>query len=182
MLLIEKNNILSIKNAFNRKKMKTLILIRHAKSSWDFDVIDHERPLSKRGKRDAELIGYKLSELQLVADLILVSDANRTKSTANIILPFLDLATSNAELKHDLYDFSGSGLTRVIKNCDNSIQNLMVFGHNHAITSFVNSYGDKFIDNVPTCGVVIIQFNTDNWKNINDGRTIEVIFPKLIRG
>ena len=57
----------------------------------------------------------------------------------------------------------------------------MVFGHNHAITHFVNKFGDKFIDNVPTCGVVIIEFDIDEWRNIKKGKTVKTIFPREFR-
>jgi phosphohistidine phosphatase len=83
---------------------------------------------------------------------------------------------------HELYDFSGENLIKVLKSVDNSINNLMVFGHNHAITHFVNTYGDTFIDNVPTCGVVIIEFDIENWKNLKSGKTTKTLFPRDLKG
>ena len=77
--------------------------------------------------------------------------------------------------------FQGENLLQVIKNCDDTVNNLMVFGHNHAITAFVNTYGDKFIDNVPTCGVVIIEFNINNWKDLKKGKTVKTLFPKDLK-
>lgn len=161
--------------------MKKLILIRHAKSSWKYNVIDHERPLNTKGFLDSGLIASFLEEKQIKTDLVMVSDSFRTKQTSEIILPKLKINPNKIVFSHNLYDFSGENLTQTIKNCDNSVNTLMVVGHNHAITAFANTYGNFFIDNVPTCGVVIIEFNVTNWNQINQGQTIETIFPKNLR-
>lgn len=161
--------------------MKKLILIRHAKSSWKHDVIDHERPLNERGINDAHLISNKLLNDKLRVDLVVCSDAVRTKTTAHIFTLNLGINQDIVEYDHDLYDFQGANLIKGIKNCDNSINNLMVFGHNHAITHFVNTYGSEFIDNVPTSGVVIIKFEIDNWLDLNKGTTIKTLFPRDIK-
>jgi phosphohistidine phosphatase len=162
--------------------MKKLILIRHAKSSWKFDVIDHERPLNDKGLFDSGLVSDLLKNKEIEVDCVMISDALRTKLTSEIILPKLNINENKIVFSHDLYDFSGGNLIQTIKNCDNSVKTLMVFGHNHAITSFVNTYGSLHIDNVPTCGVVIIEFNIDKWNELNQGETIETIFPKDLRG
>lgn len=182
MNFIDKNNFLPIINAFNRKKMKKLILIRHAKSSWKFNVIDHERQLNSRGLSDSVLIASGLESKGVTADLVMISDAIRTKTTSEIILNQLKINKEKILFSHDLYDFSGGNLTQVIKDCDNGINTLMIFGHNHAITAFVNTYGDKYIENVPTCGVVIIDFDIKSWNGLNEGKTIKTIFPKDLRG
>lgn len=161
--------------------MKKLILIRHAKSSWEHDVIDHKRPLSKRGIKDANLVAKQLKSLGFTADLVLISDATRTTLTANIILPELNIGKEKIVLTHDLYDFSGINLTKVIKNCMDHVETLLVFGHNHAVTGFVNAYGSAYIDNVPTCGVVVIEFDTNEWSNISSGKTLTSIFPRDLR-
>ncbi|NMH89488.1 SixA phosphatase family protein [Flavivirga algicola] len=161
--------------------MKNLILVRHAKSSWEHNVIDHERPLNKRGFKDADLVSNNLKARDLNIDLILSSDAMRAKTTANIFISNLGVDTYTVHLNHDLYDFSGTNLTEVIKTCDNSVDTLMVFGHNHAITSFVNTYGSSYIDNVPTSGVVVIAFDIDNWKNLDKGKTMWTLFPRDLK-
>lgn len=161
--------------------MKNLILVRHAKSSWEFNLNDHERPLNKRGFSDADLVSKHLIVDKLNPDIILSSDTVRTKTTASIFLNNLSLKSREIELDHNLYDFTGSKLLEVIKNTSDSINNLMIFGHNHAITAFVNTYGDVFIDNVPTCGVVSIEFNIDKWEDLNKGKTIKTLFPKDLK-
>lgn len=161
--------------------MKKLILVRHAKSSWKFDVIDHERPLNDRGLSDAELISTSIKKSDPIIDFVLSSDAIRTKSTLDFFINALNINKSIVTFSHDLYDFSGENLIEVIKSVDDSINNLMVFGHNHAITHFVNMFGDRFIDNVPTCGVVIIEFEIEHWQNLNSGKTVKTIFPKDLK-
>tara|TARA_R110000868_G_scaffold5821_2_gene34091 strand:+ start:2148 stop:2636 length:489 start_codon:yes stop_codon:yes gene_type:complete len=161
--------------------MKTLILVRHAKSSWEYDVIDHERPLNKRGQNDALMLSKHVKSKNLTIDLVLSSDAVRAKTTADIFMDNLNISQELFRLNHNLYDFSGENLTQTIKQCDDSINHLMIFGHNHAITSFVNTYGDKYIDNVPTCGVTIIEFEIDFWKNLNQGKTISTLFPRDLK-
>ena len=158
--------------------MKTLILVRHAKSSWEFNMNDHDRPLNERGISDANLISKHLKEQKLEIDLVLTSDAERAKSTAKIVVANLNIDASTFHMEKNLYDFSGKNLVRVIQNCENSVDTLMIFGHNHAVTAFVNTYGTILIDNVPTCGVVIITFNIKDWKDLIKGETITTLFPK----
>ena len=161
--------------------MKKLILVRHAKSSWEFNITDYERPLNERGLKDAELVSKHLITDNLSPDLVLSSDANRAKTTASIFIKNLNIDKNKMQLVHNLYDFTGSNLLQVIQNCDNSVGNLMIFGHNHALTGFVNSYGDTFIENVPTCGVVILEFNIDNWEDLTKGKTLKTLFPKNLK-
>ncbi len=160
--------------------MKKLIIVRHAKSSWQYDVIDHERPLNDRGFDDAHKVSNEFKG-KLNPDLVLSSDALRAISTANIFISNLGIDTNKVLLNHDLYDFSGENLIRVIKSCHDIYKELMVFGHNHAITAFVNSYGNKPIENVPTCGVVIIEFDILNWSDLKPGKTIHTIFPRDLK-
>jgi phosphohistidine phosphatase len=158
--------------------MKNLVLVRHAKSSWEYDVIDHERPLKDRGINDAKIISEEFNNQDMQIDKVLISDANRTKLTAEIFKKVLRFNPDICSYNHNLYDFSGELLTKVIKRCDDSIKNLMVFGHNYAITNFVNSYGDKYFENVPTSGLVWLEFHTKHWKDINEGKTKLYLFPR----
>ena len=161
--------------------MKKIMLIRHAKSSWKYDVIDHERPLNTRGKEDVELVSKHIGNSLLSPDVVLISDAFRAKSTADVFIENLNINRDIVHLNHDLYDFSGSNLLRIVKACNDNVDKLMIFGHNHAITAFVNAYGSKYIENVPTCGVVIIEFDIDNWTNLNKGKTVRTVFPRDLK-
>ena len=93
----------------------------------------------------------------------------------------LNISADLIVLNHDLYDFSGYNLINVIKACDEAINNLMIFGHNHAITAFVNTYGDVYIDNVPTSGVVILEFDIKQWRDLKPGKTVSTLFPKDLK-
>jgi len=161
--------------------MKTLYLIRHAKSSWEHDVIDHERPLNNRGFKDANLVSNHLKDRLKLPDLVLSSDAMRAKTTAYIFVKNLGMNESDVILNHQLYDFSGRDLTNVISNCDDSVDILMVFGHNHAMTGFVNTYGNKYTGNVATSGFTHIELDIDSWKDLKPGKTLEMVFPKNLK-
>ncbi|TNJ41722.1 histidine phosphatase family protein [Tamlana fucoidanivorans] len=161
--------------------MKTLILVRHAKSSWEFDVIDHERPLNNRGFNDADLVSKVLKMSKLKVDKLISSDAVRAKTTAEFFIENLPVNKNIVSYDYDLYDFSGESLVKVIQETDDSVDELMVFGHNHAITHFANTYGSIYIENVPTCGVVIFQFDIETWNTLKLGKTIKTLFPKDLK-
>ncbi len=161
--------------------MKTLYLVRHAKSSWKHDVDDHKRPLKKRGQRDAHLVSEKVKAEIVPPQKIVTSDATRALSTAHFFKEALDVPESNFEMEHELYDFSGQNVMRIIKSLDDSLDTVMIVGHNHAFTSIVNMLGDRYIENVPTCGFVMLQFDEDHWKDITTGRTVKTIFPRDLK-
>ncbi|MCB4808640.1 histidine phosphatase family protein [Tamlana sp. 62-3] len=161
--------------------MKKLTIVRHAKSSWEYNLSDHERPLNARGFKDAGLVSNALKHLELYFDKLISSDAMRAKTTANIFVENLKIKKSICSLNRDLYDFSGEKLIQVIQSNSNDINHLIVFGHNNAITSFVNLYGDVYFNNIPTCGVCILEFDIDEWRNLKQGKTIKTIFPKHLK-
>ncbi|MBU2951028.1 histidine phosphatase family protein [Tamlana agarivorans] len=161
--------------------MKNIILIRHAKSSWEFDVIDHERPLNNRGVADANLVSKQLHKDGVSIDQLVSSDAIRAKDTAGIFISNLKIDNNIVSYHYDLYDFAGYNLIEFIKSCSDAIHNLMIFGHNHAITDFVNTYGNRSIDNVPTSGLVKIQFDVLHWNEIEQGETVKTLFPRDLK-
>ena len=161
--------------------MKNLTLIRHAKSSWEHQVTDFERPLKSRGIKDAKIISSHVKNRIFIPDLILCSDSTRTKSTAEIFIKNLDFQNVGLQFSHDLYNFSVGNLVNKIKNCNDAVNSLMIFGHNHAITDFTNTFGSEHFDNVPTCGLIQIRFNIDSWKNLNKGETLFSVFPKELK-
>ncbi|WP_420574249.1 SixA phosphatase family protein [Kordia sp.] len=161
--------------------MKTLIIVRHAKSSWEYPVDDKDRTLKLRGIKDAHLVANHIADKINTPDIIYSSIANRALHTCAIFTRCLQYPFDKVVIKEDMYDFGGSGLVNVVKSCDNEVDTLMVFGHNHAITAVVNTYGSQFFDNVPTSGTVVIQFDTDSWKTISEGSTILKVFPKDLK-
>lgn len=161
--------------------MKNLFLIRHAKSSWDLPLSDIDRPISQRGINDALLVSSKLNKLLPNRFVVWSSIAKRTQETCYIFAQNLLIPIENIIFRKDLYTFDYLDLYEKIKECDNQFENIILFGHNDAITNFVNSFSNKYIDNVPTSGVVQIEFDNDNWLNIKKGKVKSILFPKLIR-
>jgi phosphohistidine phosphatase len=161
--------------------MKTLYLVRHAKSSWKYDLPDHQRPLKSRGESDAALVSEKVKNEYKAPEKIISSDAARAQTTALFFKNAFGISDENFELNHDLYDFSGQNAMAIIKGLDDSLKRVMIVGHNHAFTSIVNMLGDKYIENLPTSGFVIIRFPVDSWKDITTGETKALIFPKHLK-
>ena len=85
------------------------------------------------------------------------------------------------KIEEDIYDFGGNQLVNFIKSLDNDLQKIMIFGHNHALTSIANTFGTKYIDNVPTAGLVKLSFDIDNWKDLKKGVTTITIFPRDLK-
>ncbi|MBQ0768217.1 MAG: histidine phosphatase family protein, partial [Bizionia sp.] len=159
------------------KDIKTLYLIRHSKSSWEHGVSDLNRPLKQRGIKDANLVSNYLNGRAINPQIILCSPSKRTQETAHIFIDNLGLNSVDFKLIETLYDFSGSDVLNVIKACDDSVNSLLIFGHNNALTSIVNTYGSEYVDNVTTTGFVEIHFEISSWKNLNKGETKKIVFP-----
>lgn len=161
--------------------MKNLILIRHAKSNWEPSSTDKDRPLANRGVADAHLISSHIASFLPKKCIIWSSTAKRAKDTATIFLQNMTYPLESIIFKEELYTFDVDELSKIIKSCNNSYDCVIVFGHNEAITDFVNKFGDIFIDNVSTSGFVSIDFNTDSWEKINKGHTKKVVFPRDLK-
>ena len=157
--------------------MKKLILIRHSKSSWDYPLNDFDRPLTENGITKAINVAKNTSEFIPTQKTIWSSSANRAKSTAILFVQNWNLDIQSIHFFDELYTFDDRKLAQIVKSCPNSIDNLILFGHNSAITDFVNKFGDIFIDNVPTAGFVSITFETNNWKDISKGKINKILFP-----
>lgn len=161
--------------------MKNLILIRHAKSSWDAPLTDKDRPLSTRGINDAHLMAGNIDDYLPKSFIVWSSTAQRAKNTAQIFAENLSVPQETIIFRDDLYTFEENNLEKVIKTCDNQFDNLILFGHNGAITNFVNIFGNLPIENVPTAGFVSLSFKTDDWKDISKGITEKVLFPSDLK-
>lgn len=161
--------------------MKRLVFVRHGKSSWEYEVGDKDRPLKERGVRDAYLVAdtYKLHYPE---DCLMISSpANRALHTAVIFGRVLKYPVEQLQINSACYDFSGEEVLQLIKQQADAVKNLFIFGHNYALTSLVNSLGDLYIENVPTAGLVEIQFDILQWKVISEGKTAFQIFPKHLK-
>lgn len=163
--------------------MKTLYLVRHAKSSWkNPDLSDKERPLNKRGIRDAPFMGVKLKEMKLLPELIISSDAVRAKKTAYAIAKEIDYDKDNIVLTDEIYEASTMELLTIIKELNQEFKSIMMFGHNPALTGLHNYLTKHYIDNIPTCGITAIRFE-NQWADINErsGNFLFFIFPKMYK-
>jgi len=161
--------------------MKNLILVRHAKSSWETPLKDKDRPLSKNGLQAAHLVSSYVSKYLPKTYLFWSSVAERASQTALIFAQNLSYPIESIIYKEDLYTFDENQLTNVIKSCKNDFDSVILFGHNGAITNFVNKFGDVFIENVPTSGFVSLQFDVDDWGAIQKGKTLKIIVPKDLK-
>ena len=161
--------------------MKRLILVRHGKSSWKNDLPDDKRPLKKRGYRDGELISEAFNEFYTPKALFWSSPAVRARETAKMFKKKLGIPDEDFEIKNELYTFNQNELLQHLTSCPESFDKLAVFGHNPAMTILVNQLGDKAIDNLPTTGLVVIDFEIKTWKELHHGKTILTLFPKNLR-
>lgn len=161
--------------------MKRLIITRHGKSSWELAVRDHDRPLKQRGIEDGHLIGKHLKKLKIQPDLIWSSTAARALQTATIVTEYIDYDLTKLRLNRALYTFNSNELKKVVASCPDEVETLMIFSHNHGITDFVNDYGTDRFNNVPTTGVIELEFDIDRWEDIQPGRTRFHLFPKELK-
>ncbi|MEQ9290278.1 MAG: histidine phosphatase family protein [Cyclobacteriaceae bacterium] len=150
--------------------MKKLYLVRHAKSSWDYPQLsDRERPLNKRGKRDAPKMAAFISEIIPCPELLLSSDAVRAHRTAIAFAEAFGM-TENDILKDEiLYHASAPAWEQVVSSLSDGVGSAMLFGHNPGLTNFVNQIANMDIYNIPTCGVAGLSFRTDSWLKVSGG-------------
>ncbi len=164
--------------------MKTLYLVRHAKSSWKYPKLDDfERPLNKRGRKNAPFMGNVLRKLKITPDLVISSPANRAAMTARIIAAALDYSLENIHYSEAIYEFSEKALIDVVKEIDDNVNYAMVVGHNPATNGFANYIGDQPIVNIPTCGVFCVELDIESWANIHAqcGKVKFFEYPKKYR-
>jgi len=161
--------------------MKKLILVRHAKSSWKESVEDKARSLTNRGIRDAHLVSSEILKYLPKTFVIWCSSAKRAMETSMIFTQSMSFPAESIIFKDELYTFDVDQLEKVVKSCNNDCDCLILFGHNAAITDFVNKFGDVFIENVPTSGLVSIDIDVNSWKDIKKGKTRKTLFPKDLK-
>jgi len=138
---------------------KTLYIARHAKSSWDdVSLSDFERPLNKRGKRDAPFMANILKEKGITPDLILSSPAKRAKKTAKHYHEIL-----GGEIQYDerIYEASLMSLIYLVQETLEKVDSVMIVGHNPGLTALNDKLSDKSIYNIPTAAVVGIVFEDE---------------------
>jgi phosphohistidine phosphatase len=148
--------------------MKTLLMVRHAKSSWkDPDLADHRRPLNKRGKKAAPEMGRRLRARGVLPDVIVSSDARRAVDTAVSMADMLGLPPQAIRQNPDLYLGTPDRILAVVYQLDDQWNQVMLVGHNPGLTEMANRFTPAPIANIPTAGVVALRFNTRSWRNID---------------
>ena len=161
--------------------MKILYLVRHAKSSWKYPTLDDfERPLNKRGRETAPLMGKILKKLDTSPDLIISSPATRASMTARIISDQMNYPLEKIRYDESIYASSENELLHTIAEIDDQITTAMLIGHNPGLTCLANLIGDSSISNIPTSGVCCIELNISSWNKIGKhrGKVKFFEFPK----
>ncbi len=146
--------------------MKTLLLMRHAKSSWkNTEVADHERPLKKKGRKDTVLMAKQLKKKDLIPDLIYSSSAIRATETLEILLDSLKF-DGKAKVKDVLYMAEPETIIDKINSVDDDVDKLLIIGHNPGLESLTQVLGDK-IDALPTGAIAVIILPINKWSELS---------------
>lgn len=164
--------------------MKTLILIRHAKSSRDdVSLADKERPLNSRGKRDAPRMGERLAKRGVKPDLILSSPAVRALATAELIAEKLDYQRTNIVVKDGVYAGEADELLALIRSLGDTLDCVVLIGHNPELTTLAHNFSSE-ITHLPTCAVAEFAFAAKSWSHIAKDNSAKVTldFPKRSEG
>lgn len=161
--------------------MKILYIMRHAKSSWKDPILDdHRRPLKKRGQRDAVEMGRRLSARAVRPDCIFSSDARRAMDTAVAVTRALGIDPDQIRPRPELYHATADALRHFVRHLSDRWTRVMLFGHNPTLTDFVNPFLDSPMANLPTAGLVQLDFDCPAWQDVDPrnvtGRYID--FPK----
>lgn len=161
--------------------MRKLLLIRHAKSSWQYpELDDHERPLNKRGQRDILTMARHLAERDQPLDVIYSSTATRALDLAQNISEF-----THTELVPELsfYTFDDEELLEILRCLPDAAMQIAVVAHNPAITRVASRLTAEHFDNVPTSGIVAIDCDIDRWADLNSGQCDldYFVFPKMFK-
>jgi phosphohistidine phosphatase len=152
--------------------MKRLFLIRHAKSSWENPYTDdHERPLNTRGRKDAPEMAKRLYNLNMTPDLMISSTAERAKQTALVFSDILSFNESKIVWTDELYHASPETILKVVNSINEQYNRVFMFGHNPGFTDFVNELASVKIDNIPTCGIAVIQVK-GSWETLTFGQGV----------
>ncbi|MFA3782300.1 histidine phosphatase family protein [Melioribacteraceae bacterium 4301-Me] len=161
--------------------MKKVFLVRHAKSSWENSLLsDFERPLNKRGEKDAHFMGELLAKKKIHPNIIISSPALRAITTAKIIADKLNYPENKIHIDKNIYEGTWKELLNIINSSPESYSDLMLVGHNPALTLLNNYLSDEPIINIPTCGISGIKFEIKNWEEVTkaEGKNFLFEYPK----
>jgi len=161
--------------------MKTLLLVRHAKSSWNnSEISDIDRPLKGSGVKNAIAVSEKLKSLHIAPDIIISSPAVRAMTTALIFARVLKYQYNRIDINEIAYDFSKDALLPLLRNIDDKYDVAMLVGHDPALTMLLNDLTGKELEKIPTSSVAEIKFRVKHWQKImpGNGRLLFLESPK----
>lgn len=161
--------------------MKKLILVRHGKSQKDPHYQDQDRPLKKRAYKDSQIITKAFKKYDKPPFLMLTSPAFRALETARLFRGNLNIPQADFHILKELYTFNFKTLLQVIHDQNDAWDKMMIFGHNPALLDAVNTLGNKFLEKIPTTGLVVIASDTDHWNDFYEGQTVLQLFPKMFK-
>jgi phosphohistidine phosphatase len=171
-----------VSNIDKKPDMKILYLLRHAKSSWSNpELTDFQRPLNRRGKKDAPMMGKILANKGVKIDLLISSPAERAKKTAKKVAKQIAYPKEKIVFKQEIYEARIADLLNIIHQTPNNINSLMLVGHNPTFTDLANLLcGNFHTENIPTAGVFAIAFHCKIWAEIeeNTGKLLFFEYPK----
>lgn len=147
--------------------MKELYLIRHAKSDWNNDLPDYDRPLNERGLRNAPFMGRLLGDMGVKPQLVVSSPARRAHHTAQLLTAELGYPSDQIQLQPLFYEATTGTLQQLVATLPDTTDSIMFFGHNPAFTRLANLLAqDLELENLPTCGVVGLRFDALSWQQV----------------
>jgi phosphohistidine phosphatase len=161
--------------------MKTLYLLRHAKSSWAVpEQKDFDRPLNDRGFRDAPEMAQRLKQSGARIDLVVSSPAVRAMATAEVFCEVLGIEPESILQDRQIYLAGSAKLLQLISYFDEMADSALLVAHNPALTDLANDLANAGIDNIPTCGLVILELPVRHWAEVQIGgaKLLEFDFPK----
>ena len=164
--------------------MKTVHLIRHAKSSWSRPHLsDIDRPLNNRGQRACGIMAQPIVDAGCSFEHVFCSVARRAQLTIEGLADALVGQDVEWQLDEELYTFSFHHLLNWVTRLDDAMDNVVVIGHNPAITDFCNGMGNQYIRNVPTCGYVQLVFAGNKWRDLSQGsgKLVTFLTPKMVK-
>lgn len=150
--------------------MKKLLIIRHAKSDWDNPrMADFDRPLNARGKSNAPEMAERLLKKNILPQVFITSPAVRTLSTTKAFAEVLGFSKNDIKQEKGIYEAPATGLLKIINSFDNQYDFIALVGHNPGLTDLVLKLCECEIYNIPTCGVILLEFPLDDWKMVSGG-------------
>lgn len=157
--------------------MKTLFIVRHAKSSWDDpSQSDFDRPLNDRGKKDAPKMAKRLVEKKHKIDVFISSPARRARKTAANFIEEFDGKEKDIVLNESLYEASVDAFFKTVETISNKYDSAAIFSHNPGITEFVNMLTDEMVPNMPTCAVFGVRAPISSWKDFKSAKKELILF------